>query len=272
MRGQLSEERLEEINDKLPVLDRRLHLATFQGPGVDINDLINEENIGVAIVCLSDAGHRFAATRLALHEAYACLIWYREDSPNAPREMTSVFLSKFYVDYATLFLYAIGEDIAAFIISFLGIESVIIDYLERPEVKQELSDKKISSNAGKVGLFMRDEYPGDEITQVILELHRNEHWRKSLKYRNIWVHEKPPIIEGLGIQYNRQSRVNGNLITFGGGSDPEYAIDELLESVLQASYATANSLSRLTDILIEKRQDLGEIFDFDNGRVSTEIF
>ncbi len=176
------------------------------------------------------------------------------------------------MDYATLFLYAIGEDIAAFIVAFLGIESDIKDYLKRPDIQQVLSDKRISSHAGKVGIFIKDEQPEHEITQVILELHTSEDWRKALKYRNIWVHEKPPIIEGLGIQYSRQSRVTGNSISFGGGSEPAYTIDDLLESVLQASVVAANSLSKLIDILIERREDLGEVFDFDNGRISTEIF
>ena len=274
MRGNLPEERLMEIDSKLPTLDSRFRLATTQGPGVDINDLVKGTDLGVALVCLGDAGDRFRQVRLAVREALACLIWYREVSPKAPIETSAVFLGGFYLDYATLLLYAAGEDIAAFVKAFLGIEAELKDYLRLPEIQKELSDKRISSEAARVGIFMKRKYPDHEITAITSELHRNSDWHRAIEYRNDWVHGKPPIIEGLGIQYDRKSRVVRNEgvgmeISFGGGSAPDHTIDELLNMTLLASEALAKALSSLVGILARKREELGEKFDFDRGEVES---
>ena len=276
MRGLLSTKKLEEISNLLPALDNRFGLATFQEPGVDIQDLDRRSTLGVALVCLNDAGQRFYQTRIALHEAFACLSWYREESPKAPLELQAIALGKFYADYAALLLYAIREDIATFITYFLGIDADLKQYLIDPQIVYKLEGMKVSSNAAKIGIYMRDKFPDHSITKAILWLHSNRHWKKAIEYRNLWVHEKPPIIYGLGIEYDRESRVEESddgkkSIGLGGGSKAKYTVDQLLEIVLSATFALAKTLSELVGILICRREEFGEKFDFDNNKITIKL-
>ena len=277
MRGSLSEDELKKIEKLIPQIGTKAFLAASHGAGVDINDLIEGTNFGIALVCLEDAIQRFSQVRMALHETFACLIWYREVSPKSPNETSAVFLGKFYLDYLTLLLYAIGEDIAAFIIAFLNVDQDFKEYLNTSETQNKFKEKRISSNAGKVGIFLNDKFPNHEITKIILELHKNQDWRKAIKYRNVWVHEQPPIIAGLGIHYDRKSRVikkggAGLEISFGGGSPAQVSIDEFLEISHRASTVLAEILSKLSEIVITKRTELGENFDFDSNTISIEFF
>lgn len=275
MRGDLSKKKLEEINNKLPIIDDRLWLATSQGPGVDINDLGKKGTLGVALVCLGDAVNRFSDTRVSLFEAFACLIWYREESPKAPLEIEAINFAKFYADYATLLLYAIGEDIADFVINYLGISKDLKQFLNDPKIQRIMENKKVSSNAAKVGIYMKENLSENDITKIILDLKNDQNWKKSLDYRNEWVHEKPPIIRGLSIEYNRQSRVKkskkGELsISFGGGSKPKYAIEELLDIILSAIEAVAKALSSLLEIVIKRREEF-EKLDYEKNRITAKL-
>ncbi|MEZ4868338.1 MAG: hypothetical protein R3C14_43825 [Caldilineaceae bacterium] len=258
----LSQQKLEEINTSLPTLDDRFLIATSRGPSIDINDLIKGESLGVALVCLEDAGERFNLVRFSLYEALACLTWYRNESPKAPLEGEAVLTGKFYADYAALLLYAMGEDIAAFIINFLGVDAQLKNYLQDNEPR--LKRKNVFSTAAKVGIFMTSQYPNAPITESILALNKDQSWQKAISYRNAWVHEKPPIIHGLGIQYDRRSRVSkdGKSISFGGGSEHKYTVDELLRIAISATEASAKTLSALLDIVIKRREGLGEKLDF----------
>jgi len=81
---------------RLPRVDRRLLALTAQGPAIDLYDLVENKQLGVAFVCLDDARQRFGDVAYALHEAYACIIWYREFAVDPPKEMEAVFTAKLY--------------------------------------------------------------------------------------------------------------------------------------------------------------------------------
>ena len=136
----------------------------------------------------------------ALREAYACLIWYREFSEQEHREIVATATGKFYVDYAALLLYATAEDISYFVTNLLGIESESRDYIQDPKNAKRIEKKKISSNAARVGIFLAEKYKDQEITRTLLDLHKDHSWQEAMNYRNTWVHDKPAIIKGLGIQ------------------------------------------------------------------------
>lgn len=258
MRGSLSEQKLEEISARLPALDARFPFATFPGLMVDHYDLMHAGHLGTSLACLSDAGYRLQEMRLGLHESYACLAWYREEAPQHT-EFEAVLTSKFYVDHIALLLYAAAEDIAAFVVSFLECENDFINFA------QGMRNTKVTSNAAKVGMFMSKRFAGHDITNIILTLHQTPQWDQALEYRNRWVHEQPPLVDGLGIQFNRVSRISpdGTSISFGGGALPEYTVDQLLEIMHQATIAVASCFSRLLDIVIQRREALGEHFEFD---------
>lgn len=276
MRGNLTEEARLAINEKIPTIDRRIMLATFPGLVTGAHDLLNDKFLSTALECLSDARKRFQNVQTALFEAYACIAWYRELSPNKPKELEAVSSGKFFLDYVTLLLYATAEDISFFIIHFLDIADEVEKMAKDPVIQKQLAKRKISSNAGKVGFYLAKNARENEITKAVLTLHNNTNWKQAINYRNAWVHDKPPIIHGLGIEFSRKKHVvqdeNGKRSMFmGGGTEPQFTIDELADIVQKATTELAECLSTITNIVIREREALGEVFDFDNGRITVRL-
>ena len=118
---------------------------------------------------------------------------------------------------------------------------------------------------------MTKNFPDHEITDCILKLKSYPEWKKAMDYRNTWVHDKPPIIEGLGIQYDRKSRISaGNgvrQIGSGGGAEPRYQIDELIKFAHKATEAGVEMLNSLVRILIARRIEMGESINFKTDKV-----
>ena len=272
MRGSLPEGKLKEIEARLPRIDKDLLLAKELGFGVDLYDLNEGGSLGVALVCLRDAVNRFIQARMALHEAYACQVWYLEESPKASLDFEAALTGRFYADYVSLILYAAAEDIALFILHFLGAKQDYEAYLRDPVVEKKLRRKSILSKASKVGNYLEDRHPSDEITRIVRALRTDQEWDEAMRYRNTWVHEQPPLLEELGIQYARESRVQevegGRRIYFGQGSLPQYSVNELLNVMHSATDAFAEALSSLLGVVIRKREELGEAFDFEGRTIS----
>jgi hypothetical protein len=147
-------------------------------------------------------------------------------------------------DYVTLLMYAAQEDISFCIANYYQIN--IEKY------------KRISSNAGKVAFYLSREMKGHKITELVLSLHNNTDWRKCIEYRNKWVHEKPPIIEGLVNEFPRMAyRVSNESgrknITIIGGT-PLYSIDQFLGIAINAANALSVALSGIAEIIIQDNQ------------------
>ena len=274
MRGLLGDEIIDRIQNTVPRINQNFMLITSSSAKIDGRDLENKSKVHVALVCLGDACHRFNYTRIALLEAVACKKWYLEYSPQAPNELVAISSSKFYLDYATLLLYATAEDIAYFIVNYLGIEDQVKAFIE--ENQEKLEKKNVSSQAAKVGLLLAERFRDNPITHIVLKLRNNDSWVKALDYRNCWVHEKPPIIAGLGIEYDRKSRISadgkGKRITFGGGSPHKYTVDELTGILKNALDALASAIDDLLEIILKERQAKGETFNFEKNTISHELW
>lgn len=195
--------------------------------------------VGIAAVSLRDASEVACEAVYALEEAYTHVTYYREECPDAPNEATAVFLGKFYADDVALRLYAAGEHVANFIIAFLNIkETDLAPYRE-----------KYTSLQATVGNYMFKQNSAHEIASALKGLLAEKRWYKTIQYRNTWVHEQPPIIEGLGIVYKRKDAVWSARRFLGGGDPPDYSIDSLLDMVTAASHALVNLLRDLSDVL-----------------------
>lgn len=265
MIGSLSKKSLNEIRNSLPQLPKDWLDITFPEQfSFKLNDLNNDETTHISLVCLYDAFRRTESALECLFEGYANKIWYRKEKKNIEskaRDFFAVLKGKFYSEYNFLFLYAIGEDIADFILTFLTKEKEFNKWQKTPSVQKKLERKKITSKAAKVGVFMADEYPTHQITKIILRLRDNNFWNEAMKYRNTWVHQKPPIIEGLGIEYNRKSKmfIDDKAKGFGIGtwSKPDYKIDEVIKIAHEATTICIEVLSQLLEILKERQKELG---------------
>jgi hypothetical protein len=265
MIGNLSKKSANEIRKSLPVLPDRWLAITFPEQfAFSINDLNKDETTHISLVCLYDAFRRTESALNCLFEGYANMIWYRKEKKDIEpksREFFTVLKGKFYAEYNFLFLYAIGEDIADFVLNFLTKEKEFNKWQKQESVQKKLDKKKITSKAAKVGVFMADQHSSHKITKIILKLRDNKFWNDAMKYRNTWVHQKPPIVEGLGIEYNRQSKiwVKDNAKGFGLGtwSNPDYKVEEVMKIAHEATTICIEVLSELLEILKEKKDELG---------------
>ena len=176
----------------------------------------------------------------ALRKAHENVIWYREEHSGARSEMEACRFAKFYADDAALRLYAATEHIAHFIVYFMHI----------PDDDPSDYGKSNVSIASTVGKYLNAVFPDHEISQSINRLLRKGSWTKAIEYRNRWVHERPPLMEGQGIVYERKSRLQrtekGYSVGITLGDKPELTIDSLLSMVTNA----ANDFACLLDGLI----------------------
>lgn len=218
----------------------------------------------VALVCLRDASEVGCEVEYALHQ----VLQHYDDlrlSPQANVEEICRQRCKFYLDDVALRLYGAAEHTASFIVFFLNIDEGSL----RP-----YQDRHVSL-AVAVGKYMVNMRPDHEITQALSSLLGEENWLKAICYRNTWVHQQPPLLNGLGIVYNREPRwkktTQGHYrMGIGLGDKPEYTIDSLLEMIWFASHAFANLLETLSDILIDFLKDLHIRMD-DAGNVQVNL-
>jgi hypothetical protein len=235
----ISAEKLLEIRAKLPnAVEVQVELVSLpidfmaQAAGP-------RSKIGIAAVSLRDASEVACEAVYALEQAYSNIVYYREECPGAPKEPEAVFLGKFYADDVALRLYAAGEHVANFIIAFLNIA----------EADLEPYKAKYTSQQAAVGNYMLKQNPGHGISSALKKLLAEKRWYKTIEYRNIWVHEQPPLIEGQGIVYRRKDAIGSPTRFLGGGDQPEYTIDSLLDMVTAAAHALVDLLRDLSIIL-----------------------
>lgn len=191
----LSESSKQEINQKLPNAGREL-IWLAELPQEWIDHLAGpESNLPIAKVCLLDAAKVACQVDYALEQAYAHLVWFRKECPEAPKESEAHHYGRFYADDATLRLYSATEHVINFILSFLNISD--------NDLKKYR--KNGDSHAAKVKRYLSEEKPNHQITNILKRLITPE-WEIVRKYRNDWVHNKPPILDSPGLDYKRVNR------------------------------------------------------------------
>jgi hypothetical protein len=146
--------------------------------------------------CLHDALRSIEEATYAFHEILAQRKWYLEKR-ETPNETSAIFFSKFYADDVALRLYSAGEHLANAIVLMLEISQ---HDLRRSRKKNRIGLQVI------LGHYLINEQPNNPVTKAILKLVKAKEWLKTIKYRNDWVHNQPPTVEGLGIVYNRRNR------------------------------------------------------------------
>ncbi len=230
-RGLLGEAGLLEISQHLPDLtdlrDTILHLS----PGFLPVKFPPESSIPIAAACLHDALRSVEEATYAFHEILAHRKWYLEKR-ETPNEPTAIFFSKFYADDVALRLYSAGEHLA---------NALLV-----------------------VGHYLINEYPNHPVTKAILKLVKSKGWLKTIKYRNDWVHNQPPTVEGLGIVYERRNRwiisEHGALLTFGAGDNPSHKIEDIVNVVRLALFLFIEVLTEVTRHYTELITEKGSSF------------
>lgn len=249
-RGKLDKETSARVEKELPnVIDVRtasLHLLPdFISMGFPVGS-----TIPIASVCLQDATSVLQEARYALFEASAHLVWHREKSEPA-NEKLAVFFGRFYADDAALRIYATGEHLANAIINMLQIKKELSDFKRLKPAKS----KNVVSQQAIVGNYLVVSDPQHEITKVILRLKESEEWKKTRKYRDDWVHGKPPIISGRGIEYERRNRLivsSGSIgVSVGGGDEARYSVEDLVGFMKPALFLLTETVTDIVNYYVE---------------------
>lgn len=247
-RGKLDKKTALKIENELPnVMDvRKASLEPnpdFISMGFPVGSTIPQ-----AAVCLQDATSTLAEARYALLEAIAHLVWYREKS-EPPNENLGLYFGKFYADDVALRVYAAGEHLANAIENILGIKEDVKEFK-----KTKLKRKSVTSKQAIVGMYLSFNLPNHEITKAILSLKDSEDWKKTRKYRDDWVHNKPPIIKGLGINYERRNRLivtdSTKGVTFGSGDEADYSVDDLLGFMKPSLFLLTEAVTQIAEYFI----------------------
>jgi len=241
-RGKLDKETAARVEKGLPdVTEVRKATLSLQPDFISMG-FPPGSTIPIAAVCLQDVTSTLQEVRYALVESLAHIVWYREKS-EPPNEHLAVFFGRFYADDAALRLYAAGEHLAKAIICTLEISNSDLKKYKRTSRPDDQG-----SEQSAVGKYLKAERLNHPVTKAILKLIRQDEWFQTINYRNEWVHSKPPIVEGQGIEYERRNRLEVSTthigIRFGGGDAPKYSVDGLLGFIKPA-------LSSFTETVIE---------------------
>lgn len=233
-RGALKINELKNIVKTLPDLTNLKNNILGLHPDTVSTSYSPDSTIPIAIVCLKDAFRAFEEANYAIRESYAHKIWYRK---NGSSNITSLFFEKYYVDDVGLRIYSTAEHLA-----------YAIRYMLRISDKSlKRSNKSSSSLAKKIGIYLYKNRPKHTLTNSIKALLNNTNYTIAINYRNDWVHNKPPIILGRGMQWDRKKRweeireknkVIGYRLNVGGsGDEAKYTIEQIRAIMKDALFA-----------------------------------
>lgn len=242
-RGKLDKITANKIDESLPsVQNIQVKTLNFSPEFISIG-FPPKSKIPIASVCLQDAASSIAEVRYALFEAIAHITWYRIKSKPS-NEQLATFFGKFYVDDTALRMFAAKEHLTNALANALD--------TDLKELKKTI---KNVDDLTRIGRNLRITSPNHPLINPIFRLIDSEDWKKTKKYRNDWVHNKPQMIKGLGINYERKNRliVKKDFIgvTIGQGDEPKLSIDELLTIVKSAFLLLVNSLTEIIDYFID---------------------
>lgn len=249
-RGKPDKATSARIEKELPnVLDVRTASLNLQ-PDLISMGFPQGSTVPIATVCLQDTTSALEEARYALLEALAHIVWHRQKSEPS-NETAAVFFGKFYADDAALRMYAAGEHLANAIINMLGIHKEVSDFKKLKLAKS----KNVTSKQAIVGNYLIANCPKHKITRAIVRLKESDDWNKTRKYRDDWVHGKPPIISGMGIGYQRRNRLIVSVgsigISVGGGDQAQYSVDNLLAFMKPALFLLTDTVTEIVKYYID---------------------
>jgi hypothetical protein len=252
-RGLLGDEGLAEVARELPDLEPLRQAVFSVSPGFTPIKFPTDSFIPVAAVCFQDASHTVHDANYAFHEVLAHRKWYLEKR-DPPNEDAATSFSRYYLDDLALRLYSAGEHLANAITFMLEIK--------KPELDPYRKNKRISKQV-VVGKFLLKEKTGHPITEAVRRLVESNEWLRTLQYRNDWVHNQPPPVEGFGIVYERQRRWKvdsaGAMLTFGGGDKPKFSITDLLDFMRPSLFLFVEVLTAVAQYYKEMVEGKGDL-------------
>ena len=224
-RGLLPKSILEGIACQVPDVVALQIRARQLDPGIISASFPKDSGVQEAAVCFHNVANTLWEARHALYEYHANRIYYREYR-QPPKKDVAPFMERFYLDDTALRLYSAGEHLANAI-------RLMLDLTENDLKPYEAQFK---SRQAVIGKFLMTKRSDLRISKAIAALASSESWEKAMKYRNLWVHEQPPLVHGTGIVYQRRKRWDisedgSATLRIGGGDVPLYSVKDLADFI-----------------------------------------
>jgi len=245
---------------KLPNIDLLKRKIIFLDPDWISLKFKSDSNFPVASVCFQDANRTLSESWYALLESFAHKIWFFEKSA-PPDEITGIFFARYYADDVALRLYSAAEHLAKAIVYILNVDD------------ESIKKNRAGSRFGSVRKFLAENESSHIISQTIEKLYLSDNWKKTIAYRDSWVHNQPPIIDGLGTVFQRKRRWhktedNMSTLGIGAGDEAQYSIDDLLDIIHPALKDYAEALNVTVDFYIQELEKTGIILTENGMQVS----
>ncbi|MFH1312082.1 MAG: hypothetical protein ABIJ00_02540 [Candidatus Eisenbacteria bacterium] len=225
-KGVLSEAELDGITARLPDVGLFQRQTSDLSPDIiSVNMILAEGHpdspLPEAAPCFINLGNALWASGYALYQCLAHGI-YARGQPSPHPEIEARFFERHYADDVALRLYSGGEYLAGAIVHMLDIT--------RRDLKQFRGRGR--SQLDRVAGFLAEHKQGHPVTAAVSILTTIADWQDAVRYRNMWVHDQPPLIEGLGVQFRRGKRWKtspdgSRILPLTGGDPPHYTIEEL---------------------------------------------
>jgi hypothetical protein len=185
IRGGIPNERMEQIQaGLLRSLELRNLNPCLETPLISLGSGHTKVH---AHIRLSQGWHMLNEARSALIEAEACKVFYEECEPNP---IEAIYRCRFYLDDAALRLYSSCEHLLKCVTFYWGLS-------------QHSSLDRVIAEAEKS--------PLPEVGEVAIILRGlNKDWKECMKYRNAWVHNERPGVDGLDWEMSFQSGKSEN--------------------------------------------------------------
>lgn len=202
-------------------------------------------------VCFRDAAYTLNSARYALGQAIGVRQYFMSKSQtnhDTDHAMADI-RSRFYADYMPLLLIASAEH------TFAGLQYLF---------DLKISDK-ISSRFKPVLDALSKQHPGHNMVSFLTSYGKSSVREKMRKYRNDWVHNKPPIVES--ILYNsprhdfRHDEGDWKMFAVGVHIKPDYTWDGLIALLKVTTQETAVLLEKCADEWEKKYQAFGIVND-----------
>jgi hypothetical protein len=239
-------------NQILPDIDRLVKRVMSLMPDFISLHFGPSSDFPVAAACLQDANRTLCEARYALLESFAHKIWYLE-KVSPPDEFQAAFFGRFYADDAVLRLYSSAEHLAKALVFIFGVTDDDLKENRKGEGTRFVAVKKILSR----------EQPTHPIALAITELYNSSEWKTAMHYRDTWVHQQPPIVEGLGTVYRRERRWlhstsdNSYKLGLGNGDEPQYSMDDLHKFILPALFQFADKFGVAAEFYMKELEQKG---------------
>lgn len=246
VRKNLSPVESRAIEEKLPQLDFVMSAVLRLSPDLISVKFSPDSSIPVASTCLRDAVDVLCDVRFALFEAFAHKVWFENYEAESKR-WVGIHFARFFADDVALRLYSAGLHLAAGLTNMLEIS--------KKDLAKRGKRKRMNHRLVAVADYLQTELSDTKISKSMQDLIASKEWNATIDYRNKWVHNQPPLIEGVGIVYERRNRwiVSDDAIavTFGGGDKPHQSIEELLGSVQRSTLLFSEVAREVVSLYVE---------------------